>query len=285
MQLPIKFTVNKAALAAYKRDMRILMLSEADKRQVLKWATGDIRKKTLSNVKKQQTPDKQAWKPRKKNKQEIDGLKGKALREAKNTNKMLQNRGRYLTALSISSYEAVIGYRVPRSGKIAQIHQYGLVDTLPPTEQQEVEQKNWVKANVGEFYPSAAATPHQAARLKALGFNAPEEDYQHSREKRPPSIYPIIQRKWRERILNGKNRRSISISEIQQRLTQGQAGLLIRLLDPHYEQKAYRKRYDIRNSKPRKDKPLPQRQFLDEDPKRNGEIVDKAIERMIKSKK
>lgn len=281
MEAPFKLSVDKQALKAFKQDLRLLGLSKQEKKQILHWTFQALKKKTQSNINKQQSPTGKSWKPRKKGEPKLDGLTVKQKRAAKKEAKMLKNMAKYFTVLQNTGIHAVLGYRLERTGQIYNIHNYGFPDTLPPSKKQIEAEKKWVEIQKREFIPSGAATEHQAARLKALGYNAPQEPYESDGESRPQSAYNAIQRKWRQRIKSGANRRSVSIGEIRQTLTQGQAGLLIRMLDPDYSNKAYRKRWNERN-KPRDTE---QREGIPTDNKQTAQIMDGAVQRTINKQK
>lgn len=270
-------------IEALKKDLAIIFLTKEDKKNIFKWTAGDIKKNATSNINKQQSPTGEKWKPRAKS-SDFNGLEGKALRQAKKQAKMLKNRARWLGHEITGSYRAKLGYKILRTAQVSQIHQKGLVDDLPPDDRQKAEIKQWVKENIVAVKQGKGATAQQAARLKALGYNAPINEYKKTKKasKTPSkSEYAAIQRKWRDRIRDGKNRRSVTENEIMQSLTMGQAGLLIRLLDPNYDQKAYRDRYKAR----KKENALPQRPFLDTDDERNAERLTQVILRYQKTKK
>ena len=276
---------------ALKKDLAIIFLKEKDKKTIFKWTAGDIKKNAQSNINKQQSPTGEKWKPRSKP-ANFTGLKGKELRQAKKQDKMLKKRAQQLGHEITGSYRAVLRYKVLRTAQISQIHQDGLIDDLPPTKEQQIELDKWIKENLGKDkdgnkkgnWKDDPATAQQAQRLKKLGYTTPDRPNKKRVEKGlSRSDYAAIQKKWRERIKNGKNRHSASESEIMDTLTMGQAGLLIRLLDPLYNQKEYTRRYNARKAEMKKT--LPKRQFLDTDDKRNGERMTKAILRYQKTKK
>ncbi|HGO5853312.1 TPA: phage virion morphogenesis protein [Mannheimia haemolytica] len=265
----IELRANPASLKQFRHDLAILMLSAGDKAKIKKYTAQAIKRNAQSNINKQQSPDGVLWKARQK---PIDTT-GLSKRDAKKQTKMLKNRARYLVTQDIGINMAKMFYRIQRTGEISSIHQLGLVDTLP-------QANNEKQSGVERKSLNSPATERQARRLNQLGYNVADKPNKQSKKTRSKSELKIIQEKWKQRIQSGRNRHKVSDKEIMQTLTIGQAGVLIRLLDPNYNAKTYRERFKARNAKP-----LPKRTFLDTDEKRNAERMTKAIERLYKEKK
>ncbi|RRN04765.1 phage virion morphogenesis protein [Bibersteinia trehalosi] len=265
----IELRANSASLKQFRHDLAILMLSGADKAKIKKYTAQAIKRNAQSNINKQQSPDGVPWKARQK---PVD-ITGLSKRDAKKQTKMLKNRARYLVTQDIGINVAKMCYRIQRTGEISSIHQLGLVDTLP-------QANNEKQSGVERKSLNSPATERQARRLNQLGYNVADKPNRQAKKTRSKSELKIIQEKWKQRIQSGKNRHKVSDKEIMQTLTIGQAGVLIRLLDPNYDAKTYRERFKARNGKP-----LPKRTFLDTDEKRNAERMTKAIERLHKEKK
>ena len=189
-----------------------------------------IKKERKKNVSHQQSPEGKTWTPRKK---KLKGgvRKNKLLKEsAANLNSKLEQQGE----------RGKLFYEKSHWAKVRAIHQYGLE---VPVEQTEKDKKALKKLLAQNHKP---ATPKQARRLRELGYQ----------------------------VRNGKTKtgkqkyKKVRLKSIQQTMSRGQAGLIIRMME---KQKEINQPQGLVSYK------MPKREFLDENPKRNADIITEEL--------
>lgn len=114
----IKGKFDPKALSKIRRDFKILTLTPAVKQKVLDGALVEIKKNLASNKNKQQTPEGEAWTPRKRPKFTVT-KKGK-----KKPTKMLRKINKTLMKRANAKH-GVLQYRNRTMARIAAEHQYG----------------------------------------------------------------------------------------------------------------------------------------------------------------
>lgn len=116
-----------------KQDLKILLMTKADRKEVFKLTAQKIRQAAKKNINAQSDPDGKKWAPRKKakktNEEDFKGKQGKRLERAKQkSQRMLANRAsaKNLSIKENSTFSVSITPRNPRQALISAIHQYGL---------------------------------------------------------------------------------------------------------------------------------------------------------------
>lgn len=177
----ITITADKQSQLRVMESLKLLMLPTREKKELLKEAALVSRKKSRSNAGKQKNPDGTSWKQRKR-------LSGKKSRK-----KMQQGLARLMGIQSVNEREAVVGWKVGMTSKIANYHHTGGSYRMSSSK---------VRAIRGKPDYKAPATKQQAKALRQVGFKARI----NGRKRRPTN-------KW-----------------VVENLKQGQAGLILRLL-------------------------------------------------------
>ncbi|MFQ1022506.1 phage virion morphogenesis protein [Avibacterium paragallinarum] len=219
----------KETLKQFKSLANYFRLSPKIKQQTMQRVLWRLKRKTEQNVTRQQTPEGKPWKPRKKPRK---GLK----------NKMLRRRGQYLNSkLEFNGNQGRLTYTNKRSAQVAAIHQYGLEVTNIQNKQDKIHLERLLKQN------NQKATPKQAKRLKELGYTVSTG----------------------KKLKNGKTKRkNASMKDITSRLSRGQAGLIIRMIE---EKQGIKIRRGLRSYK------MTKREFLDENEQRNAEVITEEL--------
>lgn len=127
------FKFSAKGVKELKRDLKILLMTKADRKEVFKLTAKKIRQAAKKSINAQTSPDGKKWAPRKKPKKtdeaQFQGKTGKRLERAKqNAQKMLANRAtaKNLSIKENSAFSVSITPKNPRQALISAIHQYGL---------------------------------------------------------------------------------------------------------------------------------------------------------------
>lgn len=161
------------SIKAFLRDMEILSLPAKKKREIVIRAIQTIKKRAVSTASHQQSPEGNAWKPRKNG-----------------TAKMLRRIAKLANSRAEGNHQARLFYKNKRTGEIATEHQEGLDHHFTKAE--------W-KGNANESgNGKEAATPRQAKKLRDLGYAVKTRGKKGSRLKKL-SIREIRQTLTRDR--------------------------------------------------------------------------------------
>lgn len=232
--------LSRASKARLKRDFQLLSLESKDKRAIVKQSLQEIRKESLKNKTKQQTPDGKKWTPRQKAK---TNAKGKSV-------KMLRKIYGYSRVDLDGSMNGKLHYRSPVQRRIATEHHYGLV----PKQAKQTEK------------PKGAmmATAEQATALIEAGINSkiskhyPAKGKKRSEQHKNALLWAALRSKC-------KARGMINANDILKNLTFGEAGALLRVLN------------ETQGKQRQRNKALPARPALNENPAHNAKITEKLI--------
>ncbi|MBE2895574.1 phage virion morphogenesis protein [Pasteurellaceae bacterium HPA106] len=208
----------------------------------------DFKLLTLSREKKRQVLQRTAWRMKDKAKKAVSQQKspdGKSWeKRKKGSGKMLKHRAQYLKTKGQGANKVKMGYTIPSSARIAAEHQYGLEVELASNSKLTTADR--VRLNKIIHNP---ATAKQADKLRTLGYQ--------------------IQ-------LKGGKKKRATIRDIQNRLTVGQAGLIIRLMNEKLKKEAQAAKSQGGKIK------LPERPFLDENTQRNADILSQELGKVLK---
>lgn len=226
----IAFRPKSDSVARVKRTLMYLRLSPQQRQKLMQTVLWRLKDGAKKNVAAQKTPDGKAWEPRKR--QEKSARKNKMLKfRAKYLNSKIENQGN----------QGRLHYADKKGGEIGAVHQKGLTVPTGQTAKEQAALKKLLEQN------KQPATAKQAKRLKELG-------YTEATAKRGK---------------NGKLKRKRATSKsIRSTMSQGQAGLIIRMLE---------KKQGINTRRGLKSYKMAARLFLDEDEQRNAEIVTKEL--------
>lgn len=247
------------------RDFKILTLTPEKKTAINKNTIVAIRKDLISNKNKQQTPEGQTWTPRKKPKYSED-KKGKL--KIKKMLHRIHNTSRTLANPKIG----VFNYKTPVGARIAAEHQEGAEIPIRVGKKPSAEDREGISTEYG-----GGATLSQAELLLQLGFNEPRNpENRFNKQGKKGITSRKVMEIYADRIIKGdrRTRKASSTGYIMRNLSFGQAGMLIRTLKKAHDVKG-------RSSKTMK---IPQRQFLDDDPDRNGKRMTAEIDKVINLK-
>ncbi|MBN6067871.1 phage virion morphogenesis protein [Aggregatibacter actinomycetemcomitans] len=224
------------SVARVKRTLMYLRLTPQQRQKVMQKVLWRLKDNAKKNVSAQRDPDGKAWKPRKR--QEKSARK----------NKMLKFRAKYLNSKIESQGDlGRLHYNDQKGAEIGAVHQKGLTVEVKQTAKEKAALEKLLAQN------KQPATAKQAKRLKELG-------YTEATAKRGK---------------NGKlKRKKATAKNIRATMSQGQAGLIIRLLE---------KKQGINTRRGLKSYKMTARPFLDENEQRNAEIVSKELLKAFES--
>lgn len=146
--MQIRLGLKQEDLDAFVRDLCTLNLTGKQKKKILTWTLGAIKRKSQKNIREQHSPDGTAWEKRKP----VDG-------EIKNK-RLLKKVLRYASILAEERGKGRIYYKNPLTGEIAQKQQDGF------TEHFRVFATDKNKNGSG----NDRATIRQAQKLRSLGY-------------------------------------------------------------------------------------------------------------------
>ncbi len=209
-----------------KHTLLYLRLTPKMRNQVMQKVLWRLKKNAKKNVSHQQSPEGKTWTPRKK---KLKGgvRKNKLLKEsAANLNSRLEQQGE----------RGKLFYENLNQQRPARLHN----SLKMPVEQTEKDKKALKKLLAQNHKP---ATPKTSTSLRELGYQ----------------------------VRNGKTKtgkqkyKKVRLKSIQQTMSRGQAGLIIRMMEKRRNKQAQ----GFVSYK------MPKREFLDENPKRNADIITK----------
>lgn len=249
-----------SGIGQLKQDIQILRIPKDKKKRILHNAMKESRKASIKNKNRQQNPDGTPYPKRKK--PIFYTTKSGKEKERKLLAK-IQRKSR----IRSTAEESVWEYQNSVSGRIAAEHQYGAELPIKGKEQQKEQQQEQ-----NESGSKNGISREKAELLLKLGFNEPITPPKNKKEGGQISRRDVMSI-WAKRILDGKNRRPSSVAYIQNNLTDGQVGALIRIL---------KKEQGIEGRTGKL--VLPSRSHQDMDEKRNSDRLTAEIDKEITSK-
>ena len=136
---------------SYKRlqhDMRLLSLSQEQKKQLFQRTLWRMKDKAKKSVSQQQSPDGKQWAKRKVG-----------------TGKMLKRRARFLKSKLEGVNRAKLGYSVAETAILSAEHQYGLEVELAKNQKLTAQERQILQTSKNE-----QASDSQAKKLRDLGY-------------------------------------------------------------------------------------------------------------------
>lgn len=249
-----------SGISQLKQDIKILKIPKDKKKRILHNAMKESRKASIKHKNRQQNPDGTPYPKRKK-------PLFYTTKSGKEKERKLLAKIQRKSRIRSNAEESVWEYQNSISGRIAAEHQYGAELPIKGKDQQKEQQQEQKESGTKN-----GISREKAELLLKLGFKEPITPPKNKKEGGQISRRDVMN-VWAKRILDGKNRRPSSVAYIQNNLTDGQVGSLIRIL---------KKEQGIQSRTGKL--VLPRRSHQDMDADRNSDRLTAEIDKEITNK-